>query len=132
MTLKIGDTQVKQLRRTHEDGPEEVLTTSYDAGGKEVDVTFHIRRPSGEEVTLHGEEAMVLRPDGSVRFFKAIGASQFEFCEGLRSLPGGGAEGESPSADEVEYDLSLIASAKILFVKAKQSPEGFREVDELF
>jgi hypothetical protein len=132
MTFKIGDAQIKQMRRTHEDGPEEVLTTSFDAEGREVDVTFHIRRPSGEEVTLHGEEAMVLRPDGSVRFFKAIGALQFEFCEGLRSLPGGGSEGESPSAEEVDYDLSLIASAKILFAKAQESPDGFKEVDELF
>lgn len=117
--VKIGETQIRQSCRTS-NGPEEYLTECYDGDGKKVDETYHVRNPSGEEVTLHGDEAVVQRPDGRVSLFKLTG-DEFDFSEGLDSM----------DDSQIAEDKALIESARVMFAKVGESQEGFREIDEL-
>ncbi len=130
MGFKIGDSEIKQLMRVNENGPKEIITKSYDAKGEEVDCAYHVSQPEGE-VTLRKDEAIVKHPDGSMSFFKLMGASNFEFREGLRFMPTGEAKDFSPSDDELEHDIAMIKSAEVMFEKASESSEGFEEVEDL-
>lgn len=117
--VKIGDMQIRQSCRTS-NGPEEYLTECYDEGGRKVDEMYHVRNPNGEEVTLHGDEAVVQRPDGRVSLFKLTG-NEFNFSEGLESMDDA----------QIAEDKALIESARVMFAKVNESHEGFREIDEL-
>lgn len=128
MALKVGDSQISQSRGSGKDGSEVTLTESYDAEGKKVDVVSHIRKPSGEEITVHGDEAMVQRPDGSVSYFKLTGGG-LQFREGLLFKPTGEAISVAMSHDQIEQDKALIESARLMM----QSAGDMREVeDDLF
>jgi hypothetical protein len=114
--VKIGETQIRQSCRTS-NGPEEYLTECYDGEGKKVDETYHVRNPGGEEVTLHGDEAVVQRPDGRLSLFKLTG-DEFNFSDG--------------DDTQIAEDKALIESARLMFAKVGESQDGFREIDELF
>ncbi len=118
--VKIGETQIRQSCRTN-NGSEEYLTERYDEGGKKVDETYHVRNPGGDEVTLHGDEAVVQRPDGRVSLFKLTG-DEFRFSKSLDSI----------NDAEIAEDRALIESARAMFAKVGESHDGFREIDELF
>ena len=112
--VKIGETQIRQICRTS-NGAEEYLNECYDGEGKKVDETYHVCNPSGDEVTLHGDEAVVQRPDGRVSLFKLTG-DEFNFSDGDDS--------------QIAEDKALIESARMMFAKVGESQDGFREVDE--
>jgi len=118
--VKIGEMRIRQSCRTS-NGPEEYLTECYDESGKKVDETYHVRNPGGDEITIHGDEAMVQRPDGRLSLFKLKG-DELSFFDGVESL----------SEAQIEEDRALIESARVLFEKVGESHEGFKEIDELF
>jgi hypothetical protein len=129
MAINIGDSQVRQMKRTKIDGPEEVLTESFDPAGNKISESYHIRTPGGDEVTLHDEEAMVSHPDGSISYFKSISGA-FKFEERLIFSPTGELETVADKANEdlLNKDLGLIMSARLMFDQARVNREEFEEI----
>ncbi|MFH1830502.1 MAG: hypothetical protein ABH871_06985 [Pseudomonadota bacterium] len=124
MVLKIGGSEVVLKTRTKIGGHDvEALVESTDASGKK-QLTYYIREDDGTEVTLRGKnEAIVQRPDGTIRYFSSTDGVKFEFKQ-MHSL----SPTDKPKNAE-DQDKALIESALVLFHNAMESPEGFKEVE---
>ncbi len=129
MVLKIGDSNVSQLKRTKIGGTEEVITERKDASGN-ISVSYHLRTTGGEEVTLHEDEALIQDPD-SARLFKLIDGT-YQLKEILFFSPTGEVKSadKEEEKDQMDHDRHLIESARHMFVNAQEEHAEFSKVEE--